>query len=274
MKKLLLAFEGTRFPENAFEFARKMNEIQPVFLTGIFLPQADYANLWSYTDAISGSIFIPFTEDAGEGNLETNIEMFENLCKKYKIACHVHRDFYDFALPQLKKETRFADLLIFGVDPYNKKLFAAEPNEHLQDILHQVECPVLVVPDIFEYPVTNILSYDGSESSVYAIKQFAYLFPEMANHPTLLVYAGENKDSVIPEKENIEELAARHFPSLTIMKLDINPGKYFNTWLSERKSAILISGAFGRSSFSLTMKKSFISEIINEHKLPLFITHR
>ena len=41
MKKIILAFEGTHFSEGAFEFARKLNELRPILLTGVFLPQTE-----------------------------------------------------------------------------------------------------------------------------------------------------------------------------------------------------------------------------------------
>ena len=40
MKKILIAFDGTHFSDGAFEFARRVNELQPILLTGVFLPQA------------------------------------------------------------------------------------------------------------------------------------------------------------------------------------------------------------------------------------------
>jgi hypothetical protein len=45
MKKIILAFDGANFSEGSFNFARKMNEISPILLTGIFLPQVNYAAL-------------------------------------------------------------------------------------------------------------------------------------------------------------------------------------------------------------------------------------
>jgi hypothetical protein len=116
--------------------------------------------------------------------------------------------------------------------------------------------------------------HDGSESSVFAIKQFAYLFPDFEKNKTLLVYADEEGDRKIPEESYIEELAARHFPDLTIMKLELDPKKYFASWMSEKKNSILVSGSFGRSLFTQAFRKSFIAKVIKEHSLPVFITHR
>ncbi len=275
MKKILLAFDGPHFSDAAFEFARKMNESQPILLTGIFLPQANVANLWSYSGGgISGPVYIPLVENDDAKVIAKNISRFELKCRNSGIDYRVHKDFTDFALPELKKETVFADLLIIGSGSFYENIGSGQPNEYLEDALHGVECPVIVVPEKFEYPTRNILAYDGSKSSVYAIKQFAYLFPEMVKNTSLLVYANEEAEQKIPDELFIEELAARHYPDLSIMKLAINPRKHFASWLGEKEASILISGSFGRSMISRLIKKSFIASVIKEHKIPVFITHR
>jgi nucleotide-binding universal stress UspA family protein len=275
MKKILLAFDGTHFSEGAFEFARALNERKKILLTGAFLPQVDYGNLWGYGGGgMAGPIFIPVVEGRDVEAVTKNIEKFEKRCQKNGIEYRVHKDFTDFALPELKKETRFADLLIVGSESFYENLGTGEPNEYLQDALHGVECPVIIIPENFIFPKTNILAYDGSKSSVYAIKQFTYLLPELVNNKTLLAYAREKEDSEIPDDIYIEELAARHFQDLTVTKLTMNPKKYFATWLSEKNAAILVSGSFSRSAFSLILKKSFITDVIKEHKLPIFIAHQ
>jgi hypothetical protein len=275
MKKILLAFDGSHFSDAAFEFARMMNETQPILVTGIFLPQANYANLWSYSGGgISGPVYIPLVENDDAEIIAKNIIRFKSLCRNNNIDYRVHEDFTDFALPELKKETEFADLLIIGSGSFYENIGTGQPNEYLEDALHGVECPVIVVPEKFEFPKNNILAYDGSKSSVYAIKQFTYLFPELVKNSTLLVYANEEADEKIPDEAFIEELAARHFPDLTVMKLAINPRKHFAAWLSEKEASILVSGSFGRSMISRLIRKSFITNVIKEHKLPVFITHR
>jgi hypothetical protein len=273
MKKILLAFDGQHFSEGAFEFARRMHEKEPILLTGVFLPQVDFANLWSYADGLSGNQFIPLLESEDTEAVQKNIERFGDLCTRNNIEFRIHKDFFDFALPELKKETRFADLIVLGSERFYENLGTWEPNEYLKDALHAAECPVIIVPEKYEFPQSNILAYDGSESSVYAIKQFAYLFPGLAANKTLLVSVGEN-DTEFPEESYIKELTSRHFGDLEMFKLEINPKKYFRTWISGKDNAILVSGSFSRSAFSQLFKKSFVSEIIKDHRLPVFITHR
>lgn len=273
MKKILLAFDSTNFSTGVLEFARRLNEISPVLLTGVFLPQVDYANLWSYAHGSAG-FFIPLIEDEQSVEVEKNIERFQSFCQNNNIDYRVHKDFSEFALPQLKKETRYADLLIIGSETFYEKMGTEEINLYLRDALQEAECPVLVVPENFTFPERIVLSFDGSESSVYAIKQFSYLFPELCGNDTLLVYAKDEAEESFPDEEQVAELAARHFSNLTLSKLSINPQKYFSTWVSEEQSAILISGAFGRSSFSLLFKKSFVADVIKAHRLPVFIAHK
>jgi nucleotide-binding universal stress UspA family protein len=273
MRKILLAYDGKHFSKGAFEFARKLNEQDPVMIAGVFLPKVEYPDLWGYAGGMANPLLVPVVEDYDAEEVEKNISRFEEMCRKNGMEYRVHRDYSDFALPELKKETRFADLAIIGSESFYENLGTAEPNEYLKDALHAAECPVVVVPENFEFPESNILAYDGSESSVFAIKQFACLFPGLSLNKTLLVYAKEEGENEIPDESYIEELAARRFPDLTIMQLDIKPRKYFATWLSEKKNAILVSGSFGRSSISRIFRKSFIADVIKDHKLPVFITH-
>ena len=274
MKKIILAFDGTHFSEGAFEFARRLNELQPVLLTGVFLPRAELANLWSYADGVGSPLLIPLIESSESELVQQNIDCFEKLCRSNGIDYRVHKDFFDFALPELKKESSYADLLILGSEMFYENMGTNSPNDYLRDALHDVACPVLLVPEKFDFPESIILAYDGSEDAVYAIKQFAYLFPELTNRETLLVYANIDVEEDFPDKIQMEELAARHFSNLTLFKLDVNPKKYFSKWVLEKKSAMLVSGSYGRSGLSQLFKKSFVKDVIADHRLPVFTAHK
>jgi hypothetical protein len=275
MRKILLAFDGTNFSRGAFDFARRMNLHSPILLTGVFLPQINYANIWSYAGTgVMAPMFIPMVEDEEAVAIEKNMTKFEALCDRNMIEYRVHRDFTEFALPSLIKETRFADLLIIGSESFYENLGLNQLNESVKDALHGSECPVLVVPEKFEFPQSNILAYDGSKDSVFAIKQFAYLCPELCMNNTLLIYAQEDANKKIPDQSYIEELSGRHFPKLTLSKLEIHPRQLFTKWMTKQNGAILISGAFNRSIFSVMLKKSFVTDVIRDHKLPVFVAHR
>lgn len=273
MKKILIVFDGTHFATGSFNFAMELNRLQPILLTGVFLPQVDFANLWSYGSGGAGPMFVPLLETVDAEVIQRNIETFSKLCIKNNIEFRVHKDVMDFAIPELKRETRFADLLIIGSETFYANMGAFEKNEYLKDAVSQAECPVMVVPEKAEVPGSIVLAYDGSKSSVYAIKQFAYLFPELVTRPALLVYVSD-KGYDFPDADYIEELTARHFPDLSFLKLDMDPRKYFNTWMAEKQGSMLVAGAYGRSAFSQLFKSSFASDVVSEHTLPVFIAHK
>jgi len=275
MKKILLAFEGKNFSKGTLDFARVLNEQNPILLIGAFLPQINYASSFSSSGGgMVGPLVVPVLEGENSEAIQKNIELFESYCTRHQIEHRVHKDFDDFALPEIKKETRFADLLVLSSETFYGNIDTIEPDIYLKEVLHNLECPVVLIPENFVFPTSNILAYDGSESSVYAIKQFAYLFPELTANKTILVYAKEKGGEEFPAEANIEELVARHFSDLTLTRLETDPEKYFNTWLIEQSKAILVSGSFGRSGVSRLLHKSFVSEIISDHMLPIFIAHK
>lgn len=274
MRKVILPFDGVHFSEGAYQYARLLNEKETILLTGVFLPQMSYANLWTYADGVGAPVFVPMLEEDDVEMIDENIRKFEERCVHDHIEFRVRKSFEDLALPELKKESRFADLMIIGGEHFYEGMGTGSPSSYLRETLHEMECCVWVVPEKFVTPAVNLLTYDGSASSVYAIKQFAFLLPEFTGFPTLLTYANTDEGNAIPFEPYIEELAARHFPDLTISRLDLDAKKYFNTWVTDKKTAIVVAGAFGRSSLSRLFKKSFVNEILVLHQLPVFIGHK
>ncbi|HET7896118.1 MAG TPA: hypothetical protein VFL47_00560, partial [Flavisolibacter sp.] len=234
----------------------------------------DYANLWSYAATAQYGVLYGPTMEEEDAALEKSISNFEEQCRRNGIHYRVHRDFTDFAFPQLKQESRFADVMIMSGELFFKEFITTHRDDYLGTAIHQAESPVVIVPEKMPFPTTNVIAYDGSEESVYALKQFAYIFPGLAKNKTLLVYSAEGEESDFPSKDYVVELATQHYPDLTFYKLDLDPKKFFATWIAEQKGTILISGSFGRSALSQALKKSFVSEILSDHQIPVFIAHK
>lgn len=273
MKKIIIPFDGCHFSKGAFSFVNSLHEMKPILLTGVFLPKVDYAQLLFFPTAILAPLYLPMMENFDEEEIETNVDKFEQLCQKNFIEYRVHKDLNETSISQLVKETLFADLMIIGSEVFYKNGIVQGPDEYLKDALHNTECPVIIVPEEFDFPAHIILAYDGSASSVFAIKQFAYLFPELCNREAILVYVGDEKHD-IPDQALIKELAARHFENLTITKVASDRKNRFKTWFEEHKNSLLVSGSFGRSGVSELFSRSFIIDIIKEYKTPVFIAHK
>ncbi|XZF15709.1 hypothetical protein ACTHGU_06200 [Chitinophagaceae bacterium MMS25-I14] len=272
MKKLLAVFDGTHFSESTIDFAARLNETETVLLTGIFLRAVDYADiLVFYAGGLSGPLYIPEAVNESAGIAE-NIKRFEDSCRKKGIEYRVHKEEGDHVLDAIRKETRYADLLLISSSLFYENMGAEGQKSYISDTLHHAECPVILMPEHCAFPESVIIAYDGSASAVFALKQFAYLFPGLSALSTLIVYASAKEDE-FPDMPYIEELAARHFSDLTFFKLEAKPTKYFETWIAERGNALLVTGAAGRSRFSEVLKRSFADDVIDAYKLPVFIAH-
>ena len=273
MKKILIVFDGEHFSRAAFDMACRINEMSsPILLTGLFLSSVDYTDvIVYYIGGMAGPLSIPLLE-SNPGSINENIQKFKILCERNGIEYRIHTETKGHVLETIRKESRYADQLMLSSELFYSNLGEASQQEYLNDAMHFSECPVMIIPEKLDYPQSIILAYDGSPSSVYAIKQFAYLYPAFSQLETLLVYAS-NKDEEFPDYSYIEEFAARHYKNLTFFKLDANPKKYFNTWIEDAGKALLVSGSHSRSSLSEIFRKSFISEVIKDHKLPIFIAH-
>ena len=270
MLKISIQIDAGHFPEGAFQFARQLNEVVPLSLTGSFLMQSDFVNLWNPGPLIA----MPERPFADEHELsEESIQRFKSECEGSHLSYHIHSYLHTLGFPELEKQSRFSDALLVGSEVFFKNISEKLPNEYLRDLLHIAECPVIIVPESFVFPSTIVLAYDGSESSVYAIRQFALLFPELSDKKTILVYSGDAENQ-IPDLEYINEFAACHFNNYGTAKIVGSGRRAFSEWLSGIEHPLLVSGAFGRAELYEALRKSFVTDVIHEHKAIVFIAHK
>lgn len=272
-KKIIIPFAGDQFPESAFSFASELNSLTPILLAGVFLPEVEYASFFFFPTSFAAPAFVPIPEGVNEERLENNVKQFSESCEKNSIEYTIHRNSYDTASNELTKETRFADAMIMGGGNFFMEGEEYVTDRHLKDALHNTECPVIIVPEHYTFPGTIILAYDGSESSVYSIKQFAFLFPELCNSKTVLLHI-QGKQKEIPDQPLIEELTCRHYSDITIIKLALGDEESISNWIKKNKNPMIVSGSFGRSGFSQFFRESFVMGVVKEGIAPVFIAHR
>lgn len=274
MKKIILALDGDHFPKGAFELAAFLHQREPLLMTGVFLSPIDVSKIVAYT----GLEAVPLMPSVIEGDysekVTKNVDLFRSKCETAGMEFRIHNDSDNLPLASLINESRFADLLFISGQSFFSNISKDQPNEYMQELLKKTECPVVLVPDSFLMPRKVMLMYDGEASSVFAIKQFAYLFPEMVDLPVSLIELTAHPDQKLPDQEEVTELAARHFRDLTIKEMAMENKKHFTGWLLDEKETMLVIGAYGRSLFSTLFKRSFADELISQLQLPLFIAHK
>jgi len=117
-----------------------------------------------------------------------------------------------------------------------------------------------------------MIAYDGSEASVYAMKQFVYLFPDLCSLETEIVHMAEDEQVLIPDKGPVSEWAHEHFSNVSIHPVTYSSGEYFASE-SNASSVLVVTGSFGRSAFSQILKRSFSEDLVEKFNLLLFSTH-
>jgi hypothetical protein len=272
MKKILLLCDGDHFPAGATRFIRQMRESEPLYVKGIFFTSVDTLEMIPVGFIpISG----PYAKLKEKEQTEVNesqtrfIQIFEDSGIKYDI--HPYHAGWDVDL--FKTESRFADLVVISEDLFCKNVLESQPSFFMTEALRNAECPVVVVPEHFKCIDSLTIAYDGQKESMYAIKQFVYLFPELADRPVEIVYVKEEPADDIPNRDLLREFSFAHFQSQYTSKLHFDPKKYFTSWLEDKKNVCLVTGSFSRSPISNSFRKSFVENIIAEHTCPIFIAH-
>ena len=111
---------------------------------------------------------------------------------------------YDFKISshELVKQTTYADLLVISYQVFINHVTGKSDTSLLYQILKGSRCPVLILPENFE-PIKNIiLTYDGKESSVFAIRAFGNLFDESVKNKiaTILTVTPSADEEIKNEK--------------------------------------------------------------------------
>ena len=124
------------------------------------------------------------------------IEAFENAGIKYEIHPHIG----EWNRELFVKESRFADLVVISEELFCANAMEIQPNFYMIEALRASESPVVVVPENFKCIDHLAFAYDGGKESMFAIKQFAYLFPNLTDLPSEFVHIKDEEADDIPER--------------------------------------------------------------------------
>lgn len=272
MKQVLIVGAGHQFPQGPFTFLQTMIENERVHVKGLFFRPVDYSALAA---AGASNNIKPFLEleDNEREVIARHKAQFTRNCEQHHIPYSLHEKDSEWDKDLLIKESRFADLILISGECFYAETDNHQPNQYLRQALHDAECPVLVIPEYFTSIQHVFMAYDGSRESIYAIKQFCYLFPYFVDLPTEFVYIHEDANHAIPELENLRQFTRLKFDYLNYAKLQFNAADHFAAWISGKKNVLLVAGSFGRSKLSYMGKRSFAQEVIHNHEFPVFVAH-
>lgn len=272
MKKAVLICSGNNFPKGVFEFVRQQQKLEPLLLTGAFFYNMTYKQLLVESLHQAPWPALLHTEE-DEMAVNESVNQFEQLCIDSSIEYTIHKESPLWNLDDIVIESRFADVLLLSEELFYAAVHAQQPNYFLQHLLHYSECPILLVPEDFKTIKSLSVAYDGKKESMFALKQFCYLFPQLAEMETEILFAKDEANAFIPYSSYLKEYAGRHFRNLNYKKMHSSPKTVTELWMQEQKDILIISGAFSRSLLSMMLEKSFIENAVEDHRCLLFIAH-
>jgi hypothetical protein len=162
------------------------------------------------------------------------------------------------------------------VDPemsFKKKIESA-PSDFVRDLLAEAECPVIIAPESFEGIDEIVFTYDASCSSVLAIRQFTYLFPECKDKKITLLEVNREHEAAIRSKPKISEWLKTHYDHVNFTVLAGDPSEELFKYFQGKENLLLVMGAFGRGMFSSLFRPSLAQQIVGTTNFPIFIAHQ
>jgi hypothetical protein len=242
------------------------------FRLGLFFCPIDYQAL---TTATQLPILAPFDRlmSKAHDSVSENKALFSLQCVQHYISYHIHENHDRWDKDLLVKESRYADLIVLSGELFYADINLPQPNICLHEALQCTECPILVIPESYQPCEHLFFAFDASKESMFAMKQFSYLFPQLTDLPAEAVYIKDEHSDAIPDLEHLRRYARLHFESMGFSKLQFKASRYFATWIAEHKQVMLITGSYGRSSLSYLTKRSFAGQVVHDHKIPVFISH-
>ena len=274
MNKILLAMDGYNQNTYAIDFACYLAKLTHSRLTGVFL-EGDADDRGGQTIWVEAPHAVRALREGVivEDPVSRHVHQFRESCLVRGVTAKVHRD-RGVPVGEILLESRFSDLIVVDPETSFRKVEPAFPGRFIRDVLLAAECPVVVSPYQFESLDEVIFAYNGTSSSVFAMKQFAYLFPEFKSKRAIVVDVRKGEETAIEEQYKMKEWLLAHYQEVDFVLLKGDPSDELFGYLLERKNAIVVLGAYGRGILSRFLKPSHASLLLRTLNLPIFIAHR
>lgn len=276
-RKFLAVFNGFKFSKSTMDYAIQLTKESNAFLVGVFLDESvsRFGSLSKNIPAAKNDFeILQKSEEKDQQKRDETLKQFEQSCGQAGIMYSFHRN-KGIAIQELIQESIFSDLVIINENETFNRLSENPPTRFIKELLTDVQCPVLVVPDRFK-PIDKItLLYDGGPSSVFAIKMFSYLFGEITDI-SVEVFTVKDKmeGSHLPNNKLIREFIRRHFPAAKYIVEKGNAGEEILGHLRYHEgNELVVLGAYRRSEISRWFKTSMADTLMRELDTPLFIAH-
>lgn len=277
MKKTLAVIDAVNYKEEQLDAIESVSGMFKSRLTIIMLEDLNSISQLMVPDFAEGvpahryEIVIKMAEEK-KRRIKENTTALEKRCKERNIACIIRSD-TGSAAEETILESRFADLLLVGKDISFPLLFDTNPTGFIKDILAAAQCPVMVIPENLVIPKGVIFSYNGTYSSMYAIRAFTAIFPSLVAKDCSVVYVCEKGHGTIPHEDLLKEYLSGYSNKVEFKIFSGSADNVLAAYLENKSDYFSTFGAYGRSRLSRFFDDSSADNILKKMQGALFITH-
>jgi hypothetical protein len=276
MEKILLALDNRKLHRSTIELAvylanATLSRLTAVILNNVVVEEEVVVNEIEDGADIFQTISVHQLAKSGESFTVDNLRLFDQLTRESGIEAYVEMDEGIPAI-DLPDMTRFSDLLVLDATTFSG-MYDGVPSRFVKDIIQECECPAILAPREFSGIDNIIFCYNGMKASVFAIKQFSYLLPELKNKKAKILYLNAPYDPTEEEIRSITDWLQYHYRDVEFIDLqgDATTEAFFN-YLLTKSDDFIVMGPYGRG-----LLDSFFEAPAEGNgrstSLPVFVSH-
>ena len=269
-----MAIDSQNLDENSVNFAIYLAQLTRSNLTAFFLE--DLVREEVILQREEGNevdlIFIrESANDKGSAELrDRNILVFRELVRKAGVPVSIYLD-KGIPARDIVAESRFADLLVIDAATSFSAMYEGPPTRFVKDILQEAGCPVVISPESFVDIENIIFCYEGNKSSLYAMKQFSYLFHELRYKRVKVIDLSVGE---FPEdKQRITEWIRCHYNDVEWIAAEPEAAGALFNYLLRKKNDFVVMGAYGKGLLASFFEKDPEEGTTRTTSLPIFVAH-
>ena len=272
MERILIVMDAEKPAMHVVNFACKLASVMRWGLTAVLVDNIYKDNQPLATDIHGTHSFEAEVKPMVVADTEQTVRLIRDRCKKDHISVEISVTGGE-PITEVLFNSKFADLLVLdpALDFYGNG--DSIPSHFAAEILRFSECPVLLAP-LQEAGINEIdFCYNGSASSVFAIKQFTYLFPAFCDKNVFLIEVKETAQKLERTERRMMEWLRVHYNEAEYVQLQGDPGNALFDYFFMKTNRLIVLGSYGRNLLSQLFKQSTAEKLIRMIDLPIFITH-
>ena len=278
-KTLVVLNESVDYNGNLVRLIRALyNDVNHEHFEGMMVNDlASVNSISNHAGEPSLADFLPFKSDLLNDDIKKKAEIlsiFEEHAKESKITYAINNDFR-LNSHELLKKTAYADLLMLNYTVFMNRSY--RPNSSMiYSILKGSRCPVMVLPSDVSQIDNIIFTFDGKESSMFAIRAFCNLFAETTKDKEITILTVmPSEDEEIENEKLLMDFVKKYYKNIGLqMLVGDNISHEITNFAESVDNPLVVMGAYGRSRISNLFIPSTAKQFLIKGHIPLFIAHR